>query len=80
MLQVPQAIQVAAAVSALTRLTSVERCVLTPSSVDVEVLLYVHRNHMFFRDGKPRAATSTLTHLLSSVHRLSRLSLYIHDQ
>ena len=32
----------------------------------VEVLLYVHRNHRFIRDGEPRTATSTFTQLLNS--------------
>ena len=36
------------------------------SVVELEVLLYVHRNRRFIRDGKPRTATSTFTQLLSS--------------
>ena len=36
--------------------------------VVVEVLLYVHRNRRFMRDGEPRTATSTFTHLLSSAN------------
>ena len=38
------------------------------------MLLYVHRNHRLIRDGEPRTATSTFTHLLSS-ERGSELSL-----
>ena len=36
------------------------------TSVVVEVLLYVHRNRRFIRDGEPRTSTSTFTQLLSS--------------
>ena len=32
----------------------------------VEVLLYVHRNRRFIRDGEPRTSTLTFTQLLSS--------------
>ena len=35
--------------------------------VDVEVLLYVHRNRRLIMDGEPRTATSTFTQLLTSV-------------
>ena len=35
-------------------------------AVEVEVLLYVHRNRWLIRDGEPRTATSTFTQLLSS--------------
>ena len=38
--------------------------------VVVKVLLYIHINHRFIRDGKPRTATSTFTHLLSSESQL----------
>ena len=31
------------------------------------VLLYVHRNHMTYQGREPRTATSSFTHLLSSV-------------
>ena len=42
---------------------------ITPARSDqyVDVLLYVHRNRRFVRDGEPRTSTSTFTQLLSSV-------------
>ena len=36
------------------------------------VLLYVHRNRRFIRDGEPRTATSTFTQLLSPESQLVR--------
>ena len=46
-------------------------------TTDVEVLLYVHRNRRFIRDGETRTATSTFTQFLSSVAVLSSPSLII---
>ena len=39
-------------------------------TVVVKVLLYIHINHRFIRDGKPRMSTSTFTQLLSSESQL----------
>ena len=44
-----------------------------------EVLLYVHRNRRFIRDGQPRTFTYTFTQLLSSVVRiLTRHGIYLY--
>ena len=40
---------------------------LKPGTVEVEVLLYVHRNRRLIRDGEPRTATSTFTQLLTAL-------------
>ena len=45
--------------------------------VIVEVLLYVHRNRRLIRDGEPRTATSTFTHLLSSASELTQAPVFI---
>ena len=42
----------------------------TLTMIDVaEVLLHVHRNRRFIRNGEPRTSTSTFTQLLSSDDR-----------
>ena len=46
------------------RVSSDRFCALETHLVDV--LLYVHRNRRFIRDGKPRTSTATFTQLLNS--------------